>query len=80
MQSHGWMKEESGSCKCWVSKSPKRNAGAWAHIPHCSSTVQEHSVPSVRTDTDSPCHGWLPFHINANSVPQTVPSCLSEGC
>lgn len=69
-----------GSCKYWIANSPKRNAGAWAHIPHWSSTVQEHSVPSVRTQTDPPCHGWLPCHINANSASHTVPSFLSGGC
>lgn len=68
MQSHGltWRRIWGFLRRLSVSNYPNWNAGAWLHIPHRGSTW-EHSVPSVRTQTDPASHGQVCFsRINAN--------------
>lgn len=56
MQSHGWTCRRIWGLlrRFFFSNFPYWNA--WQHIPHRGST-REHSVPSVRTQTDPASHG-----------------------
>lgn len=70
MQSHGWTFLKFPAPPYW-------NAGARPRIPHRGSTW-EHSVPSVRTQTNPQVMAECAFpHINANNSSQwTVRICF----